>query len=410
MHITMLALGSTGDILPVAALGRRLKLSGHNVLFVTTDDYTDRLRQLELGVLSIPGDARAIVSGNGAKMITLFREFANVSRALTQILDPQEPRIQETNLIVNQIPLGLYGYDLAERLQVPFVHVGVIPLTPTQDYPLMGWPGGSLNIGPYNRMSFHLYEQVTWWYMRPIINKWRRDVLTLQPRPFSNYWHNGAAGRPDTLYGFSPLVFPRPNDWDDRIKITGYWFPNDESWQPTTKLRSFVEDGDPPIFLGFGSMPVKDPRRISALVVEALQMVEKRAILHSGWANILGENLSETILAIDYASYSWLFPRMSAVIHHGGSGTTGFALWAGVPNLAVPFLFDQKFWGDRVEKLGVGPKPIPFRKLTARNLAETIHRMSTDAHMIQDAQDLGIKIRAESGLDDACQILESYTR
>jgi UDP:flavonoid glycosyltransferase YjiC (YdhE family) len=408
MHVTMLALGSTGDILPIAALGRRLILSGHKVLFITTEDYTNRLKQLELDVLSIPGDARALISGNGAKIITLFREFAKVSRALTQILDPEEPRIQQTDLIVNQIPLGLYGYDLAEKLDVPFVHVGVIPLTPTQDYPLMGWPGGSLEIGTYNRLSFRLYEQVTWWYMRPVINKWRSECLELLPRPFSRYWHNGSAGRPDTIYGFSPLVLHRPADWDDRVKITGYWLPYDESWQPSVELHSFVEEGDPPLFLGFGSMPVKDPRKMSSLVIEALQKTEKRAILHSGWADLLRENLPETLFSVDYASYRWLFPKMSAVIHHGGSGTTGFALWAGVPNLAVPFLFDQKFWGERVEKLGVGPKPIPFRKLTVRNLAEAIDRMSGDAQMIQNAQDLGKKIQAESGLDDACLILESF--
>jgi UDP:flavonoid glycosyltransferase YjiC (YdhE family) len=200
-------------------------------------------------------------------------------------------------------------------------------------------------------------------------------------------------------------VVPRPPDWGEHIHITGYWYPEDETWGPPDELRRFIEAGPPPVFIGFGSMPVSQPERTTSLVLEALKRAGQRAVLHTGWAG-LGGDLHDDVFQIEYAPYNWLFPRMAAVVHHGGSGTTASGLRAGVSTLIVPFLFDQSYWGRRVAALGAGPAPIPYKQLSVDRLAEGITRAVNDAAMRQRAASLGQKIRAEDGIAQARQIIE----
>jgi UDP:flavonoid glycosyltransferase YjiC (YdhE family) len=160
------------------------------------------------------------------------------------------------------------------------------------------------------------------------------------------------------------------------------------------------------VFVGFGSMPISQPERTTGLVLEALKRAGQRVLLHAGWAGLGGGALPDDVFQIDYAPYDWLFPRMAAVVHHGGSGTTAFGLRAGVPTLIVPFLFDQSYWGRRVAALGVGPAPIPYKKLSVDGLAEGITRAVDDTAMRQRAASLGRKIRAEDGITQAIRIVE----
>ncbi len=166
------------------------------------------------------------------------------------------------------------------------------------------------------------------------------------------------------LCGFSEHVVPRPPDWGGNVHVTGWWYPEEPRWQPPADLQRFIEQGSPPVFIGFGSMPVRDPARTTALIVEAVRQSGRRAVLHAGWAGLggrLGSGVPPEIFPIDYAPYGWLFPRMAAVVHHGGSGTSGMGFRSGVPSIIVPFGFDQFYWGRRAFELGVGPQPLPFR-------------------------------------------------
>jgi sterol 3beta-glucosyltransferase len=120
------------------------------------------------------------------------------------------------------------------------------------------------------------------------------------------------------------------------------------------------------------------------------------------------EKLPENVFKVENAPYTWLFPRMAAVVHHGGAGTTGAGLQAGKPTVICPFVADQPFWGQRVAALGAGPPPIPQRKLTVDNLASAIRQAVTDARMQKRAADLGEKIRAEDGAGRAASLIEKY--
>jgi len=170
---------------------------------------------------------------------------------------------------------------------------------------------------------------------------------------------------------------------------------------------AFLAAGDAPVFIGFGSMPVPNPQRTTELILDALGQSGQRGILLAGWAKLGTAHLPDTVFPLEYAPYGWLFPRMAAVIHHGGSGTTGLALRSGVPSMVVPFTADQPFWGGRTYDLGVGPAPIPFSKLTARTLAGTISILTQDEIMYRQATQLRDVIAGEDGVQRA---VENYLR
>jgi sterol 3beta-glucosyltransferase len=242
---------------------------------------------------------------------------------------------------------------------------------------------------------------------RAVINRWRRETLQLPPHPFKGYRDRMEARKVTVLHGFSPHVVPRPRDWPNHIHDTGYWFPQDREWQPPKEIMAFLEAGAPPLFIGFGSMPIQHPQRTTEMILEALRQCGQRAVLHMGWGGLGTRALPATVFKMDYAPYEWLFPRMSMIIHHGGSGTTGFALRSGVPSCVVPFVFDQFYWGERTAQLGAGPRPIPFRKISVERLRRTIEMGVSSVQMKQAACELRQKIEGENGIAAAVHIIES---
>lgn len=401
MHITILALGSQGDIKPYAALGQGLKTAGHRVRMVSFENFAGMIDELGLDFHPIQGDAQALVARAGASIRALIGSFGSLAESYAR--DFSDPRLGETDLFINQLPVGLFGFDLAEKYNLPMVMAAVMPLARTSAFPVMGLPG--LPLPGYNRASYYLGEQLAWQMFRKTINRWREHTLELPPLPFLGYFNQLGTGRIPILNGFSSHVVNRPEDWGDHIHVTGYWFPEESAWQPSVALQAFLDAGSPPVFVGFGSMPVKDPGRMTNIILEALEQTGQRGILHTGWAGIGHQALHHDVFVIDYAPYHWLFPRMSMVIHHGGSGTTSFGLRAGVPSWVVSFVFDQQFWGERIAALGVGPRPIRHTRLTSENLSEAIHQGVNDPDMRQKAEDLGRNIRAENGIENAIQII-----
>ncbi len=408
-HITMLALGSRGDILPLMVLGHGLQAAGFGIRIVSTENFASMAAQYDLEFCAVPGDAEALLrSGDGVtltesgqsvwKMWRSVKDlFWDMAMGISNVLS--QPHIWQTDAIINQLPGGLYGVDLAEKLQIPMITAAVIPLLRTSAFPMVAFPSALSFLPGYNQLSYRLAEQIVWSGFRKAINQWRQEVLGLGKRPFFGDFKH--IMQMPTLLGFSETVVPRPSDWGSNVHFTGYWFPQEPAWTPPSALVQFLEDGPSPIFIGFGSMPVRDPQQVTDVVLEALKRTGQRAVLQTGWAGIGNTTLPESVYLLDYAPYRWLFPQMAAVIHHGGSGTTGFGFWAGVPTILTPFLFDQFYWGERIQALGVGPKAIPQKKLTVERLAAAIETAVSDTTMCQRAAELGEKIRQEDGITTA---------
>jgi len=406
MHITILALGSLGDIQPCATLGSALKAAGHQVRFITFESFASPIAEHELDFHPIHGNAQALVATSGANMLGLIRSFGSLAEGYAR--DLSALYLGETDLILNQLPLGLYGFDLAEKFDVPMILATVIPVARTRAFPLMGLP--KIPLPGYNKFTYYLGEQMGWQMFRGVINRWRKQTLKLDPLPIAGYFEQLGTRYIPILNGFSKQVVPRPADWNEHIHVTGYWFPEDKPWQPPQDLQEFIEAGSPPIFIGFGSMPIKNPPKTTEMILEALRQSGQRGILHMGWGGIGNQNLPDNVFKIDYAPYEWLFPRMAMVIHHGGSGTTSFGLRAGIPSCAIPFVFDQFFWGKRIAELGVGPSSIPYKALSVERLKGVILAGTGDSLMRQRAFELGRKIQGENGIENAVHLIEQILR
>jgi len=407
MHVTFIALGSLGDILPCLTLSGSLRRSGHEVRFITFENFSSLAEEQDLDFYPIRGDARALVNQAGANMLALARTFASLGNSYAQ--DLSDPKLLETDLFINQLPVGLFGFDLAEKAGVTMFQASVMPLTRTGYFPLVGSPG--IPLPGYNKLTYFVAEQMAWQMMRRAVNRWRRETLGLPAHPMFGYFDQLAAERRPVLNAFSPSVVPIPPDWGKYVQVTGYWFSKDELWQPPAELVEFIDMGSPPVFFGFGSMPLKDPKRLLENILKALEDSDQRGIIHSGWAGLGQPELPDNVYLLAYAPYEWLFPKMAAIVHHGGSGTTAHGLRAGKPSLILPSVFDQHYWGKRIASLGVGPEPIPIRRFMSRQsgsaqLQSAIEQATQDGEMQQRAADLGRKIKGEDGLGRAIEIIE----
>lgn len=402
MHITIIALGSRGDIQPYATLGNGLKAVGYQVRFITFESYAALVTENELDFHAIHGNPQTLVAKAGANALSIIRSFGSLAESYAR--DLSAPYLGETDLIINQLPGGLYGFDLAEKYGVPMALAAVIPLARTYAFPVMGFP--KLPLPGYNKATYYLAEQIVWQMYRSVINRWRKQTLSLPPLPVAGYFSQLGTRHIPILNGFSEHVVQRPADWSEYIHITGYWFPEEKPWQPPSDLQAFIEAGSPPVFIGFGSMPVKDPQQTTAIILEALKQSGQRGVLQTGWGGIGNQMLPDNVFKIDDAPFNWLFPRMGMVIHHGGSGTTSFGLRAGIPSCVISFIFDQFYWGERIAELGVGLKPIHYANLTVERLKETIILGVRDSRLRQKASELGQIIRAENGIETASKIIE----
>jgi sterol 3beta-glucosyltransferase len=243
---------------------------------------------------------------------------------------------------------------------------------------------------------------------RGATNRWRVETLGLPPLPLGGPYRQIEREREIVLLGYSPSVVPKPPDWGEHIHVTGYWFlDRPDDWQLPATLNAFLAAGPPPVYIGLGSMTGRDPEALTQLALDALRRAHQRGVLLAGWAGLGGLDLPDDVCLVDDIPHDWLFPRMAAVAHHGGAGTTGAGLRAGKPSILLPYFADQPFWGRVVHDLGAGPPPIPQKELTAERLAAAINRAVTSPGIHRRARTLGERIRQEDGVGNAVSILIS---
>lgn len=418
MRIAIVAPGSRGDVEPYLALGKGLKKAGHIVRLVTHRNFGGFVQSHGVDFWPVEGNVQDIAQS--ADMRALL-EKGNFLTILSQMAKEAQhgalalaqgglAACQGMDLVIAGIGGIFIGIALAEKLRLPLLQAYYIPFTPTQAYPSFllprppSWFGGTLN-----RASYHMARQMIWQGFRSADRVARKQVLGLPAAPFWGPFNAGCMQDTPILYAYSPAVIPRAADWDEKTYVTGYWFldPTD-NWAPPTDLRAFLQAGPPPVYVGFGSMSSRKPKETADLILHALAQAQQRAIILSGWGGLHKVDLPDTVLAVDSIPFSWLFPRVAAVVHHGGAGTTSAGLRAGVPSIVIPFFGDQPFWGQRIAELGVGPEPIPRQKLTVERLAQAIQRAVTDQTMCQRAANLGTNIRAEDGIVRAVGIIQQW--
>jgi sterol 3beta-glucosyltransferase len=416
MQISIIAMGTRGDVQPYLALEKGLKAAGHFVRLITHENFETLVTSHGLNFWSVKGNVQEVLES--PEMLKLLERGnflainAHTGKMVQDIaIDWSRDGLaacQGMDLLIAGVG-GLYlAISLAEKLQIPFLQAYIFPFTPTTAFPAILLPQSISRFGgTVNRLSHHLFRQIMWQGFRKADCLARQQVLNLPPAPFFGSYNSPILRECPTLYGFSSSVIPQPSDWHN-TQVTGYWFLDEAAdWTPPTALLEFLEGGAPPVYIGFGSMGSRKPVETADLILESLARTGQRAILQSGWGGLMKTKLPETVFMVDSISHSWLFPRVAAVVHHGGAGTTAAGMRAGVPSIVIPFFGDQLFWGQQVAKLGVGTAPIPRKQLTVELLTQAIHQAITDPVMRYQAASLGSKIQAEDGISNAVSIIES---
>ena len=318
---------------------------------------------------------------------------------IDELLSSAWKACQDTDLLIES-PSAMAGSHIAEALSIPYFRAFTMPWTRTRAYPHAFAIPAHKRGGTYNELSYYLFDQVFWKAIAGQVNRWRKRDLALRSTDLAKM----APHRVPFLYNFSPSVVPPPLDFSDWVHVTGYWFLDEApDWTPPQELVDFIakahDDEKKIVYIGFGSIVVSDPAALTKTVVESVAKADVRCILSKGWSDRLGNQnaaipevpLPPEIHQIKSAPHDWLFKQIDAAAHHGGAGTTGASLRAGLPTIVKPFFGDQFFFGSRIEDLGVG---ICLKKLNVSLFSRALWEATHSQRMVTKAKLLGEQIRS----------------
>ena len=413
MRVLILTFGTHGDVQPYVALARGLLAGGHEAAVCTAEGFRELVNEAGVPYEHMGNDMLELIQSampgmpGPAEAVQLARRMAAAMRS--SLVDQWQAARRFGPDVLVYHPKTLGGLHIAERLGVPTVLSLPLPFfTPTKAFPIpfIGrWPfGGALNRASY---QFNRFTAVAYGGM---INSFRRNVLGLSRMSRLTDYLDDSDGRPfPVLYAYSSAVVPVPPDYPAHAHVTGYWFLNGQtSRQTPTGLLEFIRAGPPPIYVGFGSMGFgRNAAERGQTVVQAVTNAGLRAVVATGWGGLRVDTPSERIYVVDQVPHDWLFPRMAAVVHHGGAGTTAAGLRAGRPTLICPVVGDQGFWGERIRDLRLGPAPLPVRRLTVAELTPRLLELTSTNGYRERVTALSRRLAAEDGVANAVRVIEN---
>ncbi|KAH8202508.1 hypothetical protein TruAng_003316 [Truncatella angustata] len=442
LNIVIQVVGSRGDVQPFVALGQELRQHGHRVRIATHNTFDKFVRDSGLKFYPIGGDPAELMaymvknpglipSMKSLKAGDIQRKRSMVAEMLDGCwrscidADPTTAAPFVADAIIANPP-SFAHIHCAQALGVPVQLMFTMPWSNTRAFPhpLASIVTKNTAVNPeiVNYISYSVVEWMTWQGLGDVINEWRASI-DLEPVPLSE-----GPGLARTLeipftYCWSPALVPKPADWPsyigldilpptwrtsahDLLDVCGFFFRSPPEYSPDPELADFLANGPPPIYIGFGSIVIDEPDRLTAMILKAVRATGVRAIISKGWSDLGGRGQlqfqDENVIYLGDCPHEWLFQNVAAVVHHGGAGTTACGLVNGRPTFIVPFFGDQPFWGDMVGAAGAGPSPVFHKLLTAEKLAEAIEFcMTPDA--LNAAQDLASRMKLESGVSSAVQ-------
>jgi sterol 3beta-glucosyltransferase len=408
MRVLLATYGTRGDVQPFVALAKALKACGHQVALCTpagfrgmAESHGVSYAHMDNAVLEL---TEAILrTSSRAEQWRLFRGFGSIVRAALEDEWRAAQALQPDVLVYHSKALG--SHHIAEKIGAAEVLAMPLPLTRTRAFAVPLVPDLGLG-GWFNALSYRLVALGTALWAGAT-NDFRTRTLGLPPLSrFADPMRRADGSAVTALYAYSEHLVPRPDDWPAHVHVTGAWFLDESAgWEPPAALRTFLEVGPPPVYLGFGSMGAAHAAKRAETVLNAVALTGERAVLATGWGGLQADVVPPNVFVLEAAPHDWLFPRMSAVVHHGGAGSTMAGLRAGKPTVICPCFGDQPFGGQMVLRRGVGPRPVPQRSLTAERLARAI-RDALAPSILARAAALGERIRGEDGTARAVQLIE----
>lgn len=418
-RVAIAAIGTMGDVQPFVALALALQKRGFSVILCTSSDFEEFVTQHGIEFHNLGTDIQAFIRQSQfdnamSKSMLLYapkllRDGQNILKTACREL---WTAAQGADALVFHQTTN-FAVDIAEALDVPAIMTAFQPINPTGEFPHFAIEGpppdplfNRISLDPlFNRLSYVIQAAQQSYYDFPR-DRMRAKLLGLRSRKRSGFTRNSRGELIPALHAYSPTISPRPGDWPESITITGFWRLEDiTGWEPDPDFLAFLDAGEKPIYLGFGSMPWGAARN-TEIILKALQIWGGRVVIGRGWGGIRTEDLPPSVYSIGKVPHAKLFEHVKAVVHHGGAGTTHTGLYAGKPTFVVPQFFDQPYWGKRVFELGCGPPPVRLRKLTPGILASALEELATDTSYELAAADLREKLLLEDGTGLAVDVIE----
>ncbi len=414
-RISILTVGTLGDVGPAVALGLALQEAGYQVSVAAPEDFLDFVQSHGLEARRLGSDfSKFMKEGEMAEvagahtLVTVkkwLRPGADMRALFEGILRDAVTASADADAILFHPVISVAG-EIAEAKKIPAIMIGLGSVSPSAENLLSVIPG--TGIPAWNRHGYKTLALQRLAYSKVIAEI--RKSLGLSRSFWLKHPHRVNGKRAPVLYPVSPVLQPRPNTEGDEIYFTGYWFRDEApAWRPAGKLADFLAAGPRPIYIGFGSMPALGLER-SEMILRACEAAGQRAILGKGRGEFDQLPLSENFYLIDhFVPHDKLFREVRAIVHHGGLGTTSSALRAGRPSFVGPFMMDQKYWGRRVFQLGAGPDQLPIQDWTLDALTDRIRDLATNPAYEVRAAEIGRIMQQENGTARAVEIIGQLT-
>ncbi|MEU8438051.1 glycosyltransferase [Streptomyces sp. NPDC029216] len=398
MKILIAAAGSRGDVDPYTGLGAALRAAGHDVALAATAPFAPLVRAAGLDFRALPGDTRARgdVTDRRELMRTASAFLAELGQGFADVVD------EDTDLLLLSTTTAPLGWHLAEATGTPALGVYLQPTAPTGAFPPV--VTGARSLGRFGnraagRFALRMADRISEQGVARL-----RERLGLPPLTASAMRRRQERAHWPVLHGCSTALVPAPSDWRPGLEVVGNWWPHvDASARLPADLEDFLGAGPRPVLIGFGSMAAGERERLGELAVRALRRAGLRGILQSGSAGPAAA-CGPDVLTVGDVPHALLFPRLAAVVHHAGAGTSAAALRAGVPAVPVPVTADQPFWARRLAALGAATEPVPFGSLTAEALADALDRVVRQETYTRAARAAARQLRSEDG---AARVVEA---
>lgn len=411
MRLTMISIGSTGDVRPYILLGRELQARGHQITIAAFEPFEDLVRKAGMNFAPLSGSVEKFmgeVMKPGVNGFTFLKHVQQgLGESISELLIDMQKACEDAQGVIGTF-FGTAMYSIAEKNRIPCIQTHYFPIDENRSMPISSAPG--LNLGKaWNKSSYRIGHLLINSIEKKYLSTWRKSQ-GMRKRKITTTMDNTINGVPvPTLYALSPALIPRPQEWGNHIYMTGFWLEKEciDDFVPDEKMIAFLKKHSQAIYIGFGSMVSGDMGETLQIVLDALKIAKIPAVLSKGWG---GEHLNlgehPHVFIAEYVPHSWLFSQVSAVVHHGGIGTIAAGLLAGKPTLVVPFGGDQPFWGNRIVKMGLGPKPILRSKLTAEKLAKKLLALTENPEYAKNAKEMQKKLLKEEGIKTAADIIE----
>ena len=401
MKITLFTLGTRGDVQPFAILGEALAQRGHIVTLCTAKNFRSLVESHHINFHPVNIDSENMINskhGQQIMQVNLIHLKRNLKQFIYPIiktsLDEFYKLAQESDLIIYRTKT--LADVFLSQLDCQAIRAAVVPAveeTTAFINPIMS----GLKLPAFlNRWSYK-FNGLRFRFFKKPIDQFRmqhglsEEISDIQDIP--------------GIYGISPHFLARPKDWGPNQHLTGFWFSQRKTLLDPD-LEKFINSGKPPLLITFSSMPIE--KELNELISNCINEIDERFIIIKGWGDW---NISENqkIKVISSAPFDALFPKMKAIIHHGGLGTTAECLRAGKPMFICPPVYpfgDQYFWGDLAYRKGVGVKPVPLSQLTPKKFIKGIKQLISDERIYRNSELIARKISAENGVEKAVEIIE----